>query len=173
MTPEHLTLSNLAERAGITPAQAYRVLSSTDKSFVNPEGGYNLTEFLDYVLEHPESVESVNANGTDENFDDLPLKEQDLLWKIERQKKSCRKLDLDYEQQIGELIPRQQVRESLAKAFAPICLTLERHLDRKSYNVVCEEIRSALSKLENTVVSDASKRAKRALATSNKETPDE
>jgi len=99
-----------------------------------------MDELRDFLIDHPEVAEAAEAEGN--------TKETETKWRIERQKKTCRKLDLEYEQKIGELVPRQQLRESIASAFAPICVTLEKHLDLPTYNLVCKQLREALTKIE-------------------------
>ncbi len=131
-----------------------------------------------WLAEHPEvygpsnSAGAGGSGGIGGDSDDegdaelpLPLKEQELQWKIERHKKACRALDLKYESEIGELVPRQQLREALAKAFAPLCVSLEKHLDRPTYNKLVKDLREALAEVDKATTPDA---AKVAAAVSNK-----
>jgi hypothetical protein len=68
-------------------------------------------------------------------------------WDIERLRKVCRKLDLEYEVAQGDLISKSDVKEACQKAFAPICSALERHLDKIAYNALCKDVRAALEKI--------------------------
>jgi hypothetical protein len=68
-------------------------------------------------------------------------------WEVERIKKQCRKFDLDYEQELGELIPRAELKDAMASAFQPIIGVLERHLERTTYNALCRDVKAALAKL--------------------------
>ena len=123
------------------------------------------TSFLsEWLVDHPEVLES--PEDADEPDDKKPLKEQELQWKIERHKKVCRAQDLKYESEIGELVPRQQLREALAKAFSPLCVSLEKYLDRPTYNKLVKDIREALTEVDKATTPDTAR--KTASAVSNK-----
>jgi hypothetical protein len=68
-------------------------------------------------------------------------------WDIERLRKVCRKLDLEYEVAQGDLISKSDVKEACQKAFQPICSALERHLDKIAYNALCKDVKGALDKM--------------------------
>jgi hypothetical protein len=68
-------------------------------------------------------------------------------WEIERLRKTCRKLDLEYEVAQGDLISKAEVKVIVQSAIAPICSTLERHLDKTAYNALCKDVRQALEKI--------------------------
>ena len=122
------------------------------------------TSFLsEWLVDHPEVMIPPDEPEDDEG---RPLKEQELQWKIERHKKACRALDLKYESEIGELVPRQQLREALAKAFAPICVSLEKYLDRPTYNKLVKDIREALTDVDKSTTPDTARKS--ASAVSNK-----
>ena len=65
-------------------------------------------------------------------------------WQIQLIKKQCRRLDLQYQQQLGELVPRGELKDAMASALQPIIGTLERHLDKSAYNAVCRDVKAAL-----------------------------
>ena len=68
-------------------------------------------------------------------------------WDIERLRRVVRKLDLEYEEAKGQLIPKQEVVDTCIAAFQPICSAMERYLDRATYNAMCREVQTALSKI--------------------------
>lgn len=122
------------------------------------------TAFLsEWLVDHPEVMVPPDEPEDDEG---RTLKEQELQWKIERHKKACRALDLKYESEIGELVPRQQLREALAKAFSPFCATLEKHLDRPTYNKLVKDLREALMEVDKSTTPDTARKS--AAAVSNK-----
>lgn len=99
-----------------------------------------LDELREWLVDNPDAV----SDGLDED----DSKETEAKWRIEKNKKACRALDLKYEQEIGELVPRSQLREALAQAFAPLCVVLEKNLDRPTYNLVCKQLREALAEVD-------------------------
>ena len=68
-------------------------------------------------------------------------------WQIQLLKKQCRRLDLDYQKQLGQLIPRGTLKDTIQSVFAPITQTLEKHLDKAAFNSVCRDVKDALAKL--------------------------
>lgn len=99
-----------------------------------------MDELKDFLVDNPEVCEIGTAEAN--------AKDTEAKWRIEKNKKACRKLDLEYEKEIGELIPRQQLLEVIGKAFAPMCVTLEKALDKSAYNTVCKQLREALTAIE-------------------------
>ena len=68
-------------------------------------------------------------------------------WQIQLLKKQCRRLDLDYQKQLGQLIPRGTLKDTIQSVFAPITQTLEKHLDKAAFNAICRDVKDALAKL--------------------------
>lgn len=127
-----------AARLGMPEAILYAARVAGCKAFRN--SCVYMDELQEFLVDHPEVCEIGAAEAND--------KDTEAKWRIEKNKKACRKLDLEYEKEIGELIPRQQLREVIAAAFAPMCVTLEKHLDKTTYNTVCKQLREALEKIE-------------------------
>lgn len=125
-------------------------------------GKVDTNHLSEWLVDHPEVLEGDDVLPEET----ASLKEQELQWKIERHKKACRALDLKYESEIGELVPRQQLREALAKAFTPICVTLEKSLDRPTYNKLVKDIREALTEVDKSTTPDTARKS--ASAVSNK-----
>jgi len=99
-----------------------------------------MDELKEFLVDNPDVCQAGEAEGNE--------KDTEAKWRIEKNKKACRKLDLEYEKEIGELVPRQQLLEVIGKAFAPMCVTLEKALDKRAYNEVCKQLREALVKIE-------------------------
>lgn len=125
-------------------------------------GKVDTSSLSEWLVDHPE----VMVPPDEPEDEGATLKEQELQWKIERHKKACRALDLKYESEIGELVPRQQLREALAKAFSPICVSLEKYLDRPTYNKLVKDIREALTDVDKSTTPDTARKS--ASAVSNK-----
>jgi hypothetical protein len=137
-------------------------------------GRVNIAAFSEWAEKHPESMEPEEGEDGDmegDNTDGTPLKDQDLKWKIERNKKACRALDLKYESEIGELVPRQQLREALVKSFSPVCVSLEKVLDRPTYNKLVNEIRDALTSVDKATTPDVGKKSAAAITNRELELP--
>ena len=162
MKPSLYTLSESAASLRLSVEALHRARDAGCPAFRN---GKVDTEMLSiWLVDHPEVLES--PEDADEPDDKKPLKEQELQWKIERHKKACRALDLKYESEIGELVPRQQLREALAKAFSPLCVSLEKYLDRPTYNKLVKDLREALTEVDKATTPDTAR--KTASAVSNK-----
>lgn len=78
-------------------------------------------------------------------------------WQIEKLKKDCRKLDLQYEQELGDLIPKGELKDLMASAFAPIVGAMERHLEKNVYNAMCRDVKAALTRIGLTKTGRTSK----------------
>ena len=84
---------------------------------------------------------------TAENEVDGAGEEGKEAWQIQLLKKQCRRLDLQYQQQLGELVPRGDLKDAIQGAFAPITQTLEKHLDKTAFNALCRDVKDALAKI--------------------------
>jgi len=91
------------------------------------------------VKDNEIDLEAEAANAVD------PVTKEE--WEIERLRRACRKLDVEYEKAKAELIPKQDVIDTCQAAFMPICSAMERYLDRATYNAMCREVQTALDKI--------------------------
>lgn len=150
VTPTVPTLAILAGRLGISYPQVV-ALASWEPPGGRLREGFNIEAFRNYMLDHPERTSRANVgrrNDLDEDEEELGAKGEEQELKNEKLRKAIRQMDLDYEKEIGELVPRQQIREALAETMAPVAITLEKHLDRTTYNKVVSQLREAVERTE-------------------------
>lgn len=77
-------------------------------------------------------------NPGDESSDELETLKKEQLRRI------IRRLDLEYEQAMSVLIPKQTAMTAWSTASERIQQVLERVLDRETFNIVIRDIQSAL-----------------------------
>jgi hypothetical protein len=81
--------------------------------------------------------------GADSNGD--PIDKEG--WEIERLKAQVQKLRLANQVSTGELVPKAEIREAMARALQPMLDVLDKHLEKHLYNLLSDKLRAALTQI--------------------------
>lgn len=98
-------------------------------------GRVYLKEYREWIQTSPPTPENTEGNGTK------------ISWEIARIKKQCRKFDLEFDKERGDVIEKVVLKEKLQILFQPVLEILSKKLSLEDYNACCRQLQDGLNKV--------------------------